>query len=55
MIHKPMLVAVVTGALSAPLLASTSYGFSLFPENAIRRIPGFSVGMAIALVAGGYF
>lgn len=56
MIHKPMVVAVVTGALSAPLLASTSYGFSLFPENfQSGASPVLASGMAIALVAGGYF
>jgi hypothetical protein len=56
MIHKPMVVVVVTGALSAPLLVSTSYGFSLFPENfQSGASPVVASGMAIALLAGGYF
>lgn len=54
--HKPMVLAVVTGVLSAPLLASTSYGFSLFPESAPSGSPPvLASGMAIALLAGGYY
>ncbi|AVX93381.1 hypothetical protein PkP19E3_35420 (plasmid) [Pseudomonas koreensis] len=56
MIHKPMVLAVVTGVLSAPLLASTSYGFILFPENSQPgSSPIVASGIAIALVAGGYY
>ncbi len=56
MIQKPIVVAVVAGALSAPLMASTSYGFSLFPENfQSGASPAVASGMAIALLAGGYF
>jgi hypothetical protein len=55
MIHKPKVLAVVTGVLSAPLLASTSYGFSLFPESTQSGAsPMLASGMAIALLAGGY-
>lgn len=54
--HKPMVLAVVTGVLSAPLLASTSYGFSLFPESTQSgSSPVLVSGMAIALLAGGYY
>ncbi|TPG86736.1 hypothetical protein EAH72_34420 [Pseudomonas caspiana] len=54
--HKPMVLAVVTGVLSAPLLASTSYGFSLFPESTQSGTsPLLASGMAIALLAGGYY
>ncbi len=54
--HKPMVLAVVTGVLSAPLLASTSYGFSLFPESTqAGASPLLASGMAIALLAGGYY
>ena len=57
MIHKPMVLAVVTGVLSAPLLASTSYGFSLFPESVQSGSPLLATGMAIAiaLLTGGYY
>jgi len=56
--HKPMVLAVVTGVLSAPLLASTSYGFSLFPESPQSgSLPVLVSGMAIAiaLLGGGYY
>jgi hypothetical protein len=54
--HKPKVLAVVTGVLSAPLLSSTSYGFSLFPESTQAGAPPVLVsGMAIALLAGGYY
>ncbi|MBX8592748.1 hypothetical protein K5D56_25580 [Pseudomonas cichorii] len=56
MIHKSIVVAVVTGALTVPLFASTSYGFSLFPESFQSGVsPVVTSGMAIALLAGGYF
>ncbi|WP_223508962.1 MULTISPECIES: hypothetical protein [unclassified Pseudomonas] len=56
MIHKPMVLAVVTGVLSVPLLASTSYGFSLFPESTQSgSSPVLASGIAIALLAGGYY
>lgn len=55
MIHKPMVLAVVTGVLTAPLMASTSYGFSLFPESSqTGASPVVASGMAFALLAGGY-
>lgn len=56
MIHKPLVAAVVTGALVVPLYASTSYGFSLFPEQYQPGVPPVvTSGMAIALLAGGFF
>ena len=56
MTHKPMVLAVVTGVLSAPLLAPTSYGFSLFPENTQSgSSPVLASCMAVALLAGGYY
>ncbi|MBC2692673.1 MULTISPECIES: hypothetical protein [Pseudomonas] len=54
--YKPMVLAVVTGVLTGPLLVSTSYGFSLFPESPHSGTsPVIASGMAIALVAGGYY
>jgi hypothetical protein len=54
--YKPMVLAVVTEVLSAPLLASTSHGFSLFPEGTQSgSSPVLASGMAIALLAGGYY
>lgn len=56
MIHKPMVLAVVAGVLSAPILASTSYGFSLFPESTQSGSPPvLASGMAVALLAGGFY
>ncbi|VVP30716.1 hypothetical protein [Pseudomonas fluorescens] len=53
--YKPMVLAVVTGVLSGPLLVSTSYGFSLFPESTQSgSSPVLASGMVIALLAGGY-
>lgn len=56
MTHKPMLLAVVTGVLSAPFFASESYGFSLFPESTHSgSAPVLASGMAIAFLAGGFY
>lgn len=54
--YKPVVLALVTEVLSAPLLASTSHGFSLFPEGTQSgSSPVLASGMAIALLAGGYY
>jgi hypothetical protein len=56
MTHKPMVLAVVTGVLSAPLFTSTSYGFSLFPESMQSgSSPVLASCMAVALLAGGCY
>lgn len=56
MTHKPIFLAVVTGVLSPPFFASESFGFSLFSENTHSgSAPVIASGLAIALMAGGYY